>query len=105
MNYKVIYSDESLGDIIRIYDYISIVRNESVNAIRLIDAIRNSIKNLYEFPFSHPIVSFSPWKEIGMRYLTVKKHIVFYCVNEKQSVVNIIRIFSSKQDIKNIIND
>ena len=102
MQYKIIYSSESVEDLFKIYDYISNVQNEPGNALKLIDTIRNGINKLDVLPLRHPVVSFSPWKEIGIRYL-VKKHIIFYHVNEKKNTVNIIRIFSSKQDIKNIL--
>lgn len=104
MEYKIYYSNESIIDLFRIYDYIASFQNEQANALKLIDAIRTGIKELNVFPLRHPIVSFSPWKEIGIRYLIIKNHIIFYYVNEKENIINIIRIFSSKQNIKNIVN-
>ncbi len=105
MEYEIVYSNESLEDLFKIYDYIANVQNEKTNALNLIDAIRNGIKKLDALPLRHPVVNFSPWKNIGVRYLIIKKHIIFYFVNEKENIVNIIRIFSSKQDIENIINN
>lgn len=103
MKYKVNYTKESLNDLSNIYDYIAYEENEVSNAKRLIDAIRNAIKNLDEFPNRFPIVTFSPWKELNMRYLCIKNHIAFYLVNDNTSCVNIIRIFSSKQNIEKLI--
>ena len=105
MTYEINYSNESLDDLFKIYDYIANTRNEQTNALNLINAIRNEIKKLDELPFRHPVVSFSPWKELGIRYLVVKNHIAFYFVNQKNSIVNIVRIFSSRQNIPNIINN
>lgn len=104
MKFSINYSDESLSDLFNIYDYIANVECEQTNALKLIDTIRNEIKKLDSLPLRHPVVSFSPWKEIGIRYLLVKNHIVFYYVIEKENVVNIVRIFSSRQDIKNLVN-
>ena len=39
------------------------------------------------------------YQTISVRCLIVKKHIVFYSVDETNSVVNILRILSCKQDI------
>ena len=104
MEFKIIYSTESLNDLLQIYDYIANIEKEPINALKLVDTIRNAINKLDIFPLRHSFVSFSPWKEIGIRYLCIKNHIVFYFVNEKDNIVNIIRILSSRQDIKNIIN-
>ena len=105
MKYEIKYSDESIEDLLKIYDYIANHRNEQANALALINIIRNEIKKLDELPHRHPVVSFSPWQEIGIRYLVVKNHIVFYFANQKKFVVNIVRIFSSRQSIANIINN
>jgi len=105
MEYEIVYSNESLEDLFKIYDYITNVQNEKANAIKLIETIKNSIKKLNVFPLRHPVVNFSPWKNIGIRYIIIKNHIIFYFVNEKENIVNIIRIFSSKQDIEKIINN
>ncbi len=58
MEYKIIYSNESLEDIFKIYDYISNEQNDNANALKLIDAIRNNINKLNIFPLRHPIVYF-----------------------------------------------
>ena len=103
MKFEIIYSEESVEDLFKIYDYIANVEKEQLNALKLIDAIRSGVNALDVFPLRHSKVSVSPWKEIGVRYLVIKKYIIFYFVNETKNTVNIIRIFSSRQDISNII--
>lgn len=102
MNYKINYSNEAINDLIQIHDYIANVANEPKNANDLINDIRNAIKLLDTFPLRFPVVSFSPWKALNMRYFTIKKQIIFYLVNESNLTVNIVRIFSSKRDINKI---
>jgi len=42
MESEIVYSNESLEDLFKIYDYITNVQNEKANAIKLIESIRNS---------------------------------------------------------------
>ena len=105
MKYKINYSDESVKDLFGIYDYIAIRENEKANALKLINSITNVVKSLDVFPLRYPVVSFSPWKERSIRYLPIKNCVVFYYVNENKFTVNIIRIFSSKKDIKSIVEN
>ena len=102
MNYKINFSNEEINDLIQIHDYIANVANEPKNANDLINDIRNAIKLLDTFPLRFPVVSFSPWKALNMRYFTIKNQIIFYLVNESNLTVNIVRIFSSKRDINKI---
>ena len=102
MNYKINYSNEAIIDLIQIHDYIANEANEPKNANDLINDIRNAIRLLDTFPLRFPVVSFSPWKALNMRYFTIKNQIIFYLVNESNLTVNIVRIFSSKRDINKI---
>ena len=102
MDYKINYSDEALNDLIQIHDYIAYVANEPANAKSLINDIRNAIKKLDTFPLRYPVVSFSPWDSLKIKYFTVKNQIIFYLVNENNLTVNIVRIYSSRRDINNI---
>lgn len=43
MEYKIYYSNESIIDLFRIYDYIANFQNEQANALKLIDAIRTGV--------------------------------------------------------------
>ena len=102
MDYKINYSDEALNDLIQIHDYIAYVANEPANAKSLINDIRNAIKKLDTFPLRYPVVSFSPWDSLKIKYFTVKNQIIFYLVNENNLTVNIVRIYSSRRDLNNI---
>jgi len=102
MNYKINYSNEAINDLIQIHDYIANEANEPKNANDLINDIRNAIKLLDTFPLRFPVVSFSPWKALNMRYFTIINQNIFYLVNESNLTVNIVRIYSSKRDINKI---
>ena len=100
--YKVFYSNESLEDLKAIYNYIALVQLEPENAKILVSSIRDRISSLDEFPLRNPGVQWQHSIVNNLRFVVVKKHIVFYFVNEEKSVVNIVRIFSSKRDISAI---
>ena len=102
MTYSIEYTNKSIDDLINIYNYIAYETNEIINAKNLICKIKSEINLLKVFPYRFPVVSFSPFKDINMRYFCVKKHIIFYLINEKNTTINIIRILSSKQNIENI---
>ena len=97
--FEIYYTDEAIEDLKAIYQYIATIENEPINALNLVNAIREAINSLNIFPLRYPEVRWSPWKEIGMRNMVIKKHIVFYQVNELESVINIVRIMSCRRDI------
>lgn len=101
--YTIYYSDEALDDIKTIYQYIAVERQEPTGAVCVVNRIRAYINDLYFFPSKYPQVQWSPWNELGIRNMLVKKYIVFYQIDETNQKVNILRIFSCKQDIPNII--
>lgn len=103
MNYKINYSNEAINDLIQIHEYIANEANEPKNANDLINDIRNAIRLLDNFSLKFPIVSFSPWKTLNMKYFTIKNQIIFFLVNESNLTVNIVRIYSSKHDINIIL--
>ncbi|MBR6410784.1 MAG: type II toxin-antitoxin system RelE/ParE family toxin [Clostridia bacterium] len=101
--YKIRYSNEAISDLESIYSYIAVEQLEPASAANLIHTIRDSVRTLNIFPSRHPLMAFSPWKEAGMRYLIVKKHAVFYFVNEDTQTVTISRILSCKRNIPSIL--
>lgn len=100
---KIIYSPESLDDLIRIYSYISTVLLEPDTAEAQVNHIRDNIRKLDNFPFRHKVVDWEPWHTMGMRLFPVNNYDVYYLVNEDQTNVQIVRIFYSGRDVENII--
>lgn len=98
--YSVCYSHEAYDDLKSIFNYIAIVKQEPVNAQKLINIIIETINSLDTFPNKHPEIN---RQTIHSRCLIVKNHVVFYSVDETNGVVNILRILSCKQDIYSYI--
>ncbi len=101
--FLVEYTDEAVEDLRNIYDYIANEKLEAERASKLIKAILDNVRKLDNLPFRNPQTNYSPWKEIGVRNMVVKNHVVFYKVYEADSIVRVLRIFSCKRDIATII--
>ena len=100
---KIIYSPESLDDLIRIYSYISTVLLEPDTAEAQVNHIRDCIRKLDDLPFRHKVVDWEPWRTMEMRIFPVNSYDVYYLVNKDQTTVQIVRIFYSGRDVENII--
>ena len=94
--YKVIYYPIAMDDVSNILDYIS--KDNPPVAIELIDKIDNSIQSLSEFPYRGIIPRDFHLKSKKYRMLIIDSFIVFYIVNESLTVIEIMRVLSSKQN-------
>lgn len=94
--YNIHYSNEAYDDLKNLFRYISFIQQEPIIARNIIKQIIEATNLLDIFPYKHPEMKY---QTISARCLIVKKHIVFYSVDETNSVVNILRILSCKQDI------
>ena len=103
--FLVEYTEEAVNDLRSIYDYIANEKLEPERASKLIGDILDSVRKLDNFPLRNPKTTFSPWKEVGIRNMIVKNHVVFYKVYETDLIVRVLRIFSCKRDISTIINN
>ena len=97
--YIVNLTNEAFEDLKSIYNYIAITNSDSLNAAKVIKAIRNEINKLTTFPLRYPVFEFHPWDKVGLRYINIKSYLVLYLTDETNQVVNVLRIFHSKQDI------
>jgi len=103
MSFEVEFSEMAIKDLEEIFDSI-IDTTESLNLVRnSIDKIRASILNLDNFPESFPKPNIVNHKHKNLRKMSLGAYIVYYEVNKKNEIVNVVRIFSSKRDIENIL--
>jgi toxin ParE1/3/4 len=94
--YKVIYYPVAIDDVSNILDYIS--KDNPPVAIELIDKIDNAIQSLSEFPYKGIIPRDFYLKSKKYRMLIIDSYIVFYIVNDSLTVIEIMRVLSSKQN-------
>lgn len=99
--YRVIYYPTAMDDVNNILDYISI--DNPPAAIELINKIDDAIKSLSEFPYKGVTPKDFHLKSKKYRMLIIDSYIVFYIVNETLSVIEIMRVLSSKQNYSTLL--
>lgn len=97
--YQVIYSQEALDDIRKIYSYIAYELQVPDTALNQVNRIRKEIRSLDFMPMRYSILDWEPWKSMQMHKVPVDNYIVFYLVDSNLYTVTIIRIVYSGQDI------
>ena len=102
---KIIYSPESLDDLINIYSYISSVLLEPEIAENQVNRIRKTIRKLDQMPMRYRIVDWEPWHSMKMRIFPINNYEVYYLVDLDQDVLQIVRIFYSGRDVESLINE
>lgn len=99
--YKIVYYPIAMDDVSSILDYISM--DNPPSAIKLINKIDNAIKSLSEFPYKGVIPKDFYLKSKKYRMLIIDSYIVFYSINESLSVIEIMRVLSSKQNYSTLL--
>lgn len=98
--YSVIYSSDSLTDLISIYRYIDLSLKNPSAAKNQVERIRNMIRSLDYMPARFACSDSEPLKSLGVHKAPVGKYIVFYTIDEKE--VHIARVVYGGRDLKNI---
>ena len=89
--YLIKYSGKSIVEIDEIYDYIA--EDNNLYAIKVIESISNSIKNISIFPYLWT----SLWivrKIVESKY----KFVIVYEIDENKQIITIISIFQNKNN-------
>lgn len=102
--YNIVYSQEAINDIRKIYTYIAYKLQVLYIASNQINRIKKEIHSLSDMPMRYTIVDWEPWKSMHMHKLPVNDYNIFYIANTNTMTVTIIRIVYCGQDIENIIN-
>ena len=85
--YEVQIMDSAKKDMRDVYRYISRELQNVVAAEHRISLIQDKIKSLRESPYRYPLVLDEYLAAKGVRSISAKKHMVFYIICEKGSVV------------------
>ena len=102
--YILKYAGEAINDLLSIYDYIAIEKQDSLSVTNLINKIQDSINSLELFPYRHKLVDWSPWKEMRLRFLVIGNFFAFYIIVENELIVNVIRIMSCRKNAQLIFH-
>lgn len=68
-----------------------------------LNRIRNAIYSLESFPARRKTVDWEPWATMNVRQVPVDNYVVFYIIDEENTMVSIVRVFYGGRDIEHII--
>jgi len=105
MKYSLSITDIAEEDILSTVRYIANVLKNSIAANNLLDEIERHEKILEETPGIYPFVHDEYLAEKGLKYVIIKNFLLFFTIDKKNKIVNIIRFLYGRRDWKNILKD
>jgi plasmid stabilization system protein ParE len=96
MSYRVVFLDEATQDIDDITEYLS--QFYANTARKFFDKMKKHVGNLEIMPYMYPVYE----DDSFFHRVVIDDYLLFYSVDEKQSLVTVHRIFHSKMDIRHI---
>ena len=103
--YKVVYAPEALDDIMNIYSYISHKLKAGQTAKSQIERIRKEVRSLNSMPKRYIKVDWEPWASMQMHKMPVNNYVVYYSVDDINSIVTVIRVCYGGMNIKDVIQN
>ncbi len=95
MKYHLKYSNESINDIVKVYNGVLEASKDKNIANKYIDDLLKSISSKKDFPYSTPIIECFGIKT-AIHHFTFKAYKVFYYVENDE--IQILRILLAKSD-------
>jgi plasmid stabilization system protein ParE len=103
MKYSLNITDIAEEDILSTVKYIANELKNSIAANSLLDDIEKHELILEDTPGIYPFVHDEYLAEKGLKYVKIKNFLLFYTIDEKNKIVNIIRFLYGRRDWKNIL--
>lgn len=100
--YKIKYTKNAIDDLDSIYNYISSKFHAPDTAQEQVQRIRDKISTLKNFPMRHHARNNLSWKKSDLRVFPVDNYNVLYVVDEKKTLIRIMRILYCRVDINSI---
>ena len=98
MEYKIHITQKAERDITDAAIYISFILKNPQAADELLQTIGTEISNLAFMPDKHGIIDEPVLAYFKIRMLVVKNYIVFYKIDKKGKIVNIVRVLYAKSN-------
>jgi len=103
MKYSIIRTDKANDQLYDIINYIAEDSGDIDIAIGYLDKIEKAIMGLGEFPYKGSRPRYSTLKKQGYLVLIMEKHIIFYKVDEVESLVIIYAVVDSRREYENLL--
>lgn len=101
--YKIQFSKDARKDLIDTYSYIKYNLQEPAIAEKLIAKIREEINKLKDNPTIYAVIQDEIIKKREIRKIKVNNYIVFYKVEKKNKIVEIVRIMYGRRNWTRIL--
>lgn len=105
MAFRVKYSEQSADDLAGIINYISDELYSPQAAERLFDMVDEKIEILRENPYLFPLYHDDKLSAKGLRFAVIGNYLMFYIIDDCNSIVNIVRIVYGKRNIPLIFEE
>ncbi len=101
MIYEVIITKQADADLRGIYEYITFELLSPDNAAGQLERLEKRIMALEEFPEKFRPYEKEPWYSRGVRVMPVDNYLVFYILDKREKVVEILRVMYTGRNIDN----
>lgn len=88
----------------QLYEYAQYIQDELLNpqaARKLVEDIRKAIKELGKLPHRHSLTEEEPWRGMGVRKAVVRGYLVYFWIDEGNSIVHVVAIVYERRDQAN----
>lgn len=96
--YRVEVSEPAQRDLRDIVKYISAQLSAPMTAVKIMDAMEESIGDLASMPQKCPLVTDERLAHMGYHKLVVKSYIIFFTIDEKSKIVDVERILFARRN-------
>jgi len=103
MKYAILRTDKAGDQLYAIIQYIAESSGSIDTALDYLNTLENEIAKLSTSPHMGSYPRYSTLRKQGFRVLIVKRHLVFYKVNDEQKQVIIYAVVDARQHYVNLI--
>ncbi|MBQ9730686.1 MAG: type II toxin-antitoxin system RelE/ParE family toxin [Bacilli bacterium] len=82
-------------DLSSIHYYISVIKEEPINARKIVNNIIDSLQSLSCFPFRNPILNDA---NFNIRKMIINEFVILYLIEEETLTISVLRIFSTTKN-------
>jgi len=103
MRYAILRTDKASDQLYAIIQYIAESSGSIDVALNYLDALETEIRKLASTPHMGSYPRYSTLRKQGYRVLVVRRHLIFYKVNEVKEQVIIYAVVDARQHYVNLI--